>query len=233
MAMRDPHFDPTAWFVKAAGDDGLIIGPERSMQEYSDTFSEVASDLGFKAKTDPGVVTGEGPRPTYCSRHVFAWVENNEVVVRTPRLIGKAMVNFGHTVKTVNYIPAYLRAKALSEMTWASGWPVAQALFIGTLEREDVSSCTTLEVDRDLGYRLLGGEAQGMDFKEMVKAAKAAASAVPTSWVEPTDGARAIFSEMTGVSPALQKSLEHVLRTGARNKRHFSDDEVAGLLRWR
>jgi len=221
--------DPTEWFVKVCGDDGLVIGPQGKTAEYSAMFVRVASSLGFIATTESGVLTGDGNRVSYCSRHVYAWYEGPEVVAAFPRLLGKAMLNLNHTLANFNCIHSYVKAKCTSDMMWARGWPVAQALVVGTLEQPNVAKAG-YEVDRDTGYKILGYQADGLDLRALKKKARAAASSVALTWKEPSPECRLEFYAHTGVSPDQQLAMEQVLRLRARRGENFLDYEVGDLL---
>lgn len=153
-----------------------------------------------------------------------------------PRLIGKAMINLVHTVKQVNCKPAYLRAKCLSELTWALGWPVVQAYVLALLELPEVVEAARngkLEFDRDTAYRMLGGSAEHMTYRQLVDAAKTAAATTRTVWQEPSAECRLQFAAHTGVSPDAQLVMEATLRSGVRKGRDFFDHELGDLLSYR
>lgn len=222
------------WFIKVTGDDGLVVGPRALMGAYKDEFVSVAGSIGFTATAEIGPLMGDGPRASYCSRHIYAWYgPSGEVVVATPRLFGKAITNFGDTVKHVNDHASYMRAKCLSELTWARGWPVVQALVLGTLACPTVAAAKRLEFDRDTAYKLVPTLAQDLNQEQLYDAARLAASKMTTTWLEPTLECRAEFEAHTGISPDTQLQMEHLLRERGRQLGDLYDAELGQLLQLR
>lgn len=223
-----------------SGDDGLTVGLPQDLARLGPAMERVALEMGMTLDVVPTVFIGHGPRAQFCSRVFLVYRHHGELKVKSIRLISRSLVRVGHTVRTdMGSGKGLLKAKAISEMTWARGVPCLQSLFVGILSRRDIIDAK-LSLDDSTIYSLLSGidpakwvpgftgTVRSNKKREAIQVAKG----VQVTFLEPDPGLRAAFADYTGIAPEQQRELESYLEgMGRRPMAYIPDDSVMGLIR--
>ena len=223
-----------------SGDDGIHVCRPDVAARLAAQLPRSATLFGMTLKTAISSFRGPGERPGFCSRVFLLHYDQAEGwQARGIRLLTRAMIRFGHTVRAdVGSGLGLLKAKALSEMCWAEGIPVVQALFTGTLARRDVDQAD-ISLDQDTISKLLAyadpgqwrdGHTNPRSHKREI--ARRFARTCPRAFKEPTPSMRMAFAEYTGISPEDQVELERFITAAVQQDRaYIPDDLMCGLIR--
>jgi len=233
-------------FLRVAGDDSLILLPSELLDVVLKEAELAYRQFGLPVKLASGDFFDQSAPPQFCSKMFIPYEHEGELRVRHFRLLSRSIIRFGWTV-----IPnlrereklGLLRAKALSEMTWASGFPVMGAYFAATLARPEVSGAD-LVLSREMVRNVVTGnvpvvdeltdrsDCSGQRERLRKRQAKAILKRAPVSSPEPEPGLRAAFAVLTGIPVEHQLMLEETLAGYAsRGTVQIPDSAFMGLIR--
>jgi len=230
------------FFLRVTGDDGLLLTTPEIAEEYDQQVVQIAEQYGMSLKIEEANVEPKTKerQMAFCS-HIFIPTMEGVMVMRP---LKRSLTRIGWSLNKQLDSKGLLKAKALSELTWAEKVPVVGAFYTAlfnevqtadiALERgtrfklySHITGGTETELNRfrqdifgNLKPRLALLSEKKINKNDMTKAIKRYASQFSTGqkdFLTPSREARIGFCNLTGISIDAQRELEDRFSTASRS----------------